>query len=124
MGKSGVMTHQGWCYEHARLVRWLKARWPQNTAKAAARDIGAPFRTVQNWLAGTSTPSAIWIIRLIAAYGPEFLAAIMTDPPSWIDQAKIAQERAVLARQMAVLEAQTRELEARIGAPARACCEA
>lgn len=116
MRKSFASTTRGLRFDYARFSEWLRSRWPTATAKSAAHDIGANPRTIENWLSGVSTPSAPWILRLIALYGPDFLAAVMTDPPAWLDEAQIAQERASLQRDMIRLAAKQRELEARGGA--------
>lgn len=61
------------------VARWLRDRYPQNTAKLVARDTGMDVRTVENVLAGhLSGPT---ITKLIMTYrsglGLALLAAIM-----------------------------------------------
>ena len=90
---------------------WVHARHPSNTVKSVAHEIGASPRTVESWLSEGSMPSASWLVKLIAIYGPAFLAAIMRTPPAWLDAARRAQERAALAQQFEQLEARARELD-------------
>lgn len=98
-GKStrlGGIDHQLW-WSH------LRREHPERTAAHVAAAIGAPARTVENWLSGAASPSLYWFIRLIGAYGPEMLAQSMTDPPDWLVEARRKARRAALEREREAL---------------------
>jgi hypothetical protein len=78
--------------------------YPSATAANVAADIGAPIRTVENWLNGPSVPSLRWLGRIISVYGPEFLAEVMVNPPEWLIAAKRAALRERLEREIQELE--------------------
>lgn len=113
MRESSYPTTRGHVFEPGRFSDFLRNRHLQNTSKSVAAEIGASPRTVESWLAGASTPSALWLVRMIAVYGPEFLASIMTAPPAWLDGARMAQDRAEIARELEALAQRQRALEAR-----------
>lgn len=70
-----------------RGVDWLRVRHPQKFAEhVAATTSGAVSAdTARKWLHG-SAPSFFAMVALVAAYGPEFLAACYGDArPAWLD---------------------------------------
>ncbi len=89
-----------------RAVAYLVELYPAKTAEYVAADTGLAPDTVRKWLMRVSSPSFMACMTLIAAYGPEFLAAVMDKPPVWIDTAARAARREQLAREMAALEAE------------------
>lgn len=95
--KFGEIDHQKWC-------SFLRGLHPQRTAACVAADLGAPVRTVENWLAGNARPNLFWFARALSAYGPEMLEASMIDPPGWLVEARRRAQRAQLERQLAELD--------------------
>jgi len=55
-------------------AKWLRHRYPNNTAKMVARDTATDPRTAENIIAGHL--SATTLTKLIRAYGWAFLAAV------------------------------------------------
>lgn len=96
------------------MVRWLRALYPVKTAVYVAGDLGAPVETVTNWLNRETLPNGRMLVLMVCVYGPDFLAAILTSPPSWLSkaaslaaqeqlEARIAEMEGELARQRALL---------------------
>lgn len=54
--------------------QWFLARYPTNTAKAMARDIGCDVRTAENILQGHL--SSLNFTKMLRAYGWDFLAGV------------------------------------------------
>ena len=79
----------------------LRRRHPVKTAACVAAAIGASERTVEKWLEGASLPSAGWFCRLIAAYGPEFLAAALPGALGWLSAARRLERLAALEAEQA-----------------------
>lgn len=83
--------------------------YPSGTASNVAADLGAPLRTVENWIAGNVAPSWRWIGPILSVYGPEFLAVVMDAPPGWLVEAKRNAQRERLAREIRELEQEIAE---------------
>lgn len=81
-----------------------------------AADTGCSAAQVEKW--STSLPGFIATMRLIAAYGPEFLAALFENPPAWIVAACAAERGARIDSEIARRERELEELksQARRGA--------
>lgn len=78
-----------------RVASFLRRRYPSKTAIAVAADTGIEASAVAKWLErGDVAPSGAAILRLIFAYGPEFLCAITTKPPSWLERARAHEQEA------------------------------
>lgn len=94
-----------------RAVAYLRAQHGAKAAEAVSAATGGyvSVDTARKWFAGVSAPSFFAFAALIAAYGPEFLHAVMETPPPWLDRA--AREQA-LAR----IEMEQQALTARIAA--------
>lgn len=91
-----------------RVADFLRRLHPSKTAENVAADTGLNAVTVQKWLDRGSMPSAVCLIYLVGAYGPDFLAACMGEKtPAWLT---LAGQDAELARMQAEREA----LDARI----------
>ena len=90
------------------LESFLRARHPFKTAAHVAADTGCSIEQVRKWLAGAAEPNHSATLRLIAAYGPEFLAAVMPQRFEWLDEGVRAARRAALKSEIAARE---RELE-------------
>jgi hypothetical protein len=84
-----------------RVVAFLRKIYANKPADNAAADIGLPPDTVKKWFAQQNSPNGLAVIRLVGAYGPELLCAIMKDPPDWLDETKRDRERAALREQQA-----------------------
>lgn len=96
--KSGGVDHQKWC-------AFLRRRHPVKTAAFVAAELGAPVRTVENWLSGAATPHLGWFLKAVQAYGPEMLEAVLADPPAWLIEARRRAQREDLERRLAALDA-------------------
>ena len=97
---------QIWGLPEADWGALLRAIHPQKTAAHVAADIGAPGRTVENWIEGISSPSLRWFAAMAAAYGPEVLAAVLPDHLGWLGAARRAARQAGLERRQADLDAE------------------
>ena len=85
-----------------RIRLWLKCRWPDDTAKQAARAFDASPRTVKEWLAG-QPPSNKHFWAMVARWGWPFLR--------WVSSPIVSPEQeAELGQQLADLEAGLRAL--------------
>ena len=85
-----------------RIRLWLKCRWPDDTAKQAARAFDASPRTVKEWLAG-QPPSNKHFWAMVACWGWPFLR--------WVSSPIVSPEQeAELGQQLADLEAGLRAL--------------
>lgn len=71
----------------ALAVAFLRRAHPFKTAQAASAKTGIPADTIRKWFEG-SKPSYLHFLRLICAYGPEFLVAVLPNPPAWLDEAR------------------------------------
>lgn len=93
-----------------RVADFLHRLHPIKTAESVGADTGINAETIQKWFDRGSMPSAVCLIYLVGAYGPDFLAACMGDrAPEWLTAAG---QDAELAR----LKAEREALDARIAA--------
>lgn len=83
----------------------FRARYPAKTAEYVAAEIGAPVRTVQNWMEGAAEPSLKWFARLATAYGLDALAVILPEHLGWLAAARRAARQAEIEGQLATLKA-------------------
>jgi hypothetical protein len=90
-----------------KLPDFLRRRFPANTAKEVARQIGGKPDTVEAWLRGRARPGFVATLTMVGLW-PEFLAEVSVSPPGWAVAAARA-ERA--ARLEAAIAAQQAELE-------------
>ncbi len=67
-----------------RLAALLRRRRPFKTAAAVAADTGASVAAIGKMLERGGLPGALTLGRIVAAYGPEALIAIMDSPPAWL----------------------------------------
>ena len=98
----GSVDHRVWC----RLFRRVH---PVKTADAVAARLGAPVRTVENWMSGVSAPSLGWFVKILDVYGPGVLAEVMPGPCEWLSAAVRVERRAQL-------EAEQRRIEREMAA--------
>ena len=105
MGKSSVDVPTDF---GDRVTGFLRRRYPSKTAQHVSADTGCSVDAVEKWLERASTPNGRAIVRLCLAYGPDFLVALIDDPPAWLDarrsaarqielESSIARQRAELA---------------------------
>ena len=91
-----------------RIIAHLRALHPVKTAECVAAATGLPVETIQTWIDRGSCPNLIGYLRVLAAYGPDFVAASMGErSPAWLTRAG---QEAEIAR----LEAQRAEIERRM----------
>lgn len=102
--KSGQLSHDA----SERVVAFLRGRHPHRTADevAAATRGRVPAETVRGWIRRASAPSWQAGLALVAAYGPEFLAAALGDAPGWLDAAARAEKLAALEAEQARVAAE------------------
>lgn len=92
-----------------RVVGFLRRLHPAKTAALVAADTGCGVDAVEKWLERASVPNGRAMLRLFLAYGPEFICAVVDNPPAWLDarrgaarqvelESSIARQRAELAQ--------------------------
>jgi len=86
------------------LVAFLVGLYPTKTADNVGADTRISPNTVAKWLERGSAPSAWAMLRLLDAYGAEFLCAVMKKPPAWAVRAAREQQRERLKAQIAELQ--------------------
>jgi hypothetical protein len=110
MDKSTFLVPQNCGFNHAKLVDYLRVKFPKDTAKQVAAVLKIKsHRTVENWLLEVSCPGFYNVGQMIAAWGPEFIAAVMDEPPEWASEALAREELAELGRRTAALKARLRQ---------------
>lgn len=105
MRKSGEIVPQVWGIQSPKLGEFWRGRYPQKTAVEVAAALGAPVRTVENWLDGASAMSLRWFLQGVGVWGPDFLAACFEAPPAWLDAAARAAQRERLESEIALMQA-------------------
>jgi hypothetical protein len=93
-----------------RIELFLRRRHPSKTVANVAAETGCTTHQVGKWLEGASAPNGAAMTALIAAYGPEFLAAVMPDAPAWLDAALQAERRAQIDAKIAQRRREIEEL--------------
>lgn len=95
-----------------RVANFLRARHPSKTAANVAAETPFSEHRVKAWLEHRAAPDGLAIVVMTAAYGPEFLAAVMPQKFEWIDESarrargeRIDAEIAALKRERAALDA-------------------
>lgn len=84
-----------------RLRRFLRSAHPGKTAEGVAARTRIKSETVAHWLKGYGRPGFVSTLRLIGAYGPDLLAALLASPPAWLDHAAQAEQLRELGEQAA-----------------------
>eukprot|EP00903_Cladosiphon_okamuranus_P001619 g1617.t1 len=88
-----------------KLAAFLRLKHPVNTAAEVASRVPVPVRTVERWLSvSPSIPSTTAMLWLIWVYGPEFLAVLLPETPSWLTEAARLEARENAIREIAELE--------------------
>lgn len=99
-------------FDHAKLVAFLRAEFPRDTAKACAHALRFTSpRTVENWLNRSVFPSGAHIGAMIGLFGPRFLFHTLLDPPPWVSDAAREEEYAALARQRETIQSKYRSAD-------------
>jgi hypothetical protein len=96
-----------------KLVEFLRARHPRQTAEGVEADAGIAAATVRSWLVGASRPGFSALVRLIGAYGPDLLAP-MFPRAQWLDAAHRRERLRLLRDELASLEAPMEGTHARV----------
>lgn len=100
--KVGVNLTQG---VGNRVIDFLRERHPRKTAENIEAETGIAAKTVAKWLEGVCLPGFPAVLTLTSAYGPEFLCAVMDNPPRWLSEAARLEKAAQVERQIAALQA-------------------
>lgn len=100
----GAIDHQVWC-------RVFRRFHPVKTAEHVAARLGAPVRTVENWMAGIAAPSLGWFVKILDVFGPGVLAEVMPGPCEWLSAAVRTERRAQLEAEQRRLEREMARLD-------------
>lgn len=92
-----------------RVSAFLRGLHARKTADQVSAETGISAKTISTWLDGTSCPGGVAFARLVMAYGPDFLSAVLTNPPAWLDKAARDERTAKLERE---IEDRRRQIEA------------
>jgi hypothetical protein len=74
-----------------RTAQWLRAQWPNDTAKNVARALQTEPRTVKTWLAG-KPPSNEFFHAMVAKWGKDFISFVYQPHFDWAEQARLEVE--------------------------------
>jgi hypothetical protein len=99
-----------------RLRTFLRRIHPSKTAANVAADTGCSADQVEKWLVSTALPNCLATMRLVAAYGPEFLAAMFGTAPAWLDAACAADRAKKIDLEIARREQELADLRAQLQA--------
>jgi hypothetical protein len=108
MAKDTCSVTQICGFDNAKLVVFLRAKFPKDTVKSVSRALKTSPRTVENWLTGHACPGFRACGAMVALWGPEFLCAVMDSAPDWASEALAREELADLERRSAALKAKLR----------------
>lgn len=89
-----------------RVIDFLHDLYPQKTAECVEADTGIKTATVRQWMARHSAPSFVATFRLIGAYGPEFICAVMENPPKGLKDLARSEKQQKLEARIEALKAQ------------------
>ncbi|MDI9847344.1 hypothetical protein QM467_04625 [Rhodoblastus sp. 17X3] len=108
MSKSTCSATHFCGFDPAKLVVFLREKFPHDTAKSVAAALNISPRNVENWLALRASPGFLTTGAMIDRWGAEFLVAVMSSPPGWAREAVAREEFAELERRRAVLKSRLR----------------
>ena len=97
-----------------RVVSFLRLRHPQKTAANVAANSHLTEARVKAWLESRSVPDGTAMLRLIAAYGPDFLNAVMQERIGWLDDAVMAERENALRTEIEERQQQLADLHKRL----------
>ena len=103
-------------YDPQGCVAFLRRVHPAKTAAGVAADTRISPRTVERWLSLEAQPSVPAFVRLVAAYGPAFLAAAVPGL-AWVERAAALADHEATMIEIAALQARQARLERAIGSP-------
>lgn len=90
-----------------RVNEFLRRKYPVKVGECVGADLGIKATTVQKWMERTSAPSSWMLLKMVSAYGPEFLAAVMGDAaPEWLHASAHTERRARIAADIQKLQAE------------------
>lgn len=93
---------------------YLRDKYPAKTAEHVAADTGCTVAAVKRWIYSDSAPSWDCAVKLIKAYGPELLAAVLP-PTAWIEKARAELQHEKLMAELAEAERRLKDFHARGG---------
>lgn len=99
-----------------RLKAFLRRIHPSKTAMNVAADTGCSVAQVEKWLVGEALPNCLATMRLISAYGPDFIAAMFGAEPAWLAAACAADRAKKIDLEIARREHELAELRAQLQA--------
>lgn len=94
-----------------RVVAFIKRKHPRKTAQCVAIDTKCSVDQVEKWIERASVPNGVAMLRLTAAYGPQFLAEVVPGF-AWLDEAALNERQRELELE---IEARRAELFALSG---------
>ena len=107
MGKTSVVVPKdfGW-----RVAAFLRHEHPHKTAHAVAAVTGCKVDAIEKWLEGVCAPNGTAVLRLFLAYGPEFICAVVDNPPAWLDPDRVEERQRALEASIAAQQAELAQL--------------
>jgi len=91
----------------SRLFLFFTRRYPKDTIVCVSRDAGIDAATIHGWVQpGHSGPGFVSTLKLVAAYGPEFVAEMLDDPPKWVRDLAAPVQKERLRAEIVALTAQ------------------
>lgn len=96
------------------IADFLSRKHPAKTAESVAAETGCTVAAVKKWIYCDGKPSHDCFLKLIAAYGPDILAAVLP-PSSWIEKARAEIQQDKLEADLANAERRLAEFNARRG---------
>jgi crotonobetainyl-CoA:carnitine CoA-transferase CaiB-like acyl-CoA transferase len=94
----------------AAMSAWLRRMHPRETARHVEAATGIPSGTVASWLELRARPSWPRAMQLACVYGPSFLEAALTAPPTWLREATRAAEITQLRQDSARIASRLKRL--------------
>lgn len=91
-----------------RVIAFLRRKHPHKMPEAVAAETGVSAHTIRKMEERLSAPSAVVLVALGSAYGPEFVHSVTGW--RWLDAESRAEQRQELARERARIDQQIRAL--------------
>lgn len=97
-------TDRGSKKSYAELLsEFLEGMYDTKPIDRVSADTGIAWGTVKKYVEGRATPNLPHCLRFVAAYGPEYLVAVLPNAPKWLRQAhRDQQEEKLLAQRDAI----------------------
>lgn len=93
------------------IITFLRRRHPVKLIDCVAAETGIPPKTIAKWIERENVPSGLALLRLIMAYGPDFLVSIYPNAPQWLSTAARQKRLSALDAEIAALEAAREKLK-------------